>query len=295
MRNQISIHPSLSICLVILVLLVVSCSGGMNEELVYLKSKDGNFDLYQSDALGQWEKRLTTNEGWDWQAKWNPTLGSIVYYSYDSAGKFSVISQTLGGAKTALPFSELVNFQLTPDAEKIIFIERDSITSNIWRCNRDGTDREPLTETNGYNGRVAIHPEGQLIAFISDRTGTNELFSLDLISRELNQLTENDQIEKYLTWSPDGQKIALTMKPNEEAKEDVFIINADGTDLEQVTFTPYAEQEIAWSLSGDKIAFHGTSESDGDQIYTINLKDGSFVKVTSGDYYHGEPCWIPVN
>lgn len=279
----------------ILVLLAVSCSGGMNEELVYLKSKDGNFDLFQSDALGQWEKRLTTNEGCDWQTKWNPTLGSIVYYSYDSAGKFSVISQTLGGAKTALPFSELVNYQLTPDAEKIIFIERDSITSNICWCNRDGSDKEALTNTKGYNGRVAIHPKGQRIAFISDRTGTNELFTLDLVSRQLDRLTNNDLIEKYVSWSPDGNQIALTMKPSVESKEDIYIMNADGTGLERLTYTPYAEQEISWSLSGDKIAFHGTSDSDGDQIYTINLKDGSFVKVTSGDYYHGEPCWIPVN
>ena len=28
-------------------------------------------DLYKSDVLGQWEDRLTTNVGWDWQTKWN--------------------------------------------------------------------------------------------------------------------------------------------------------------------------------------------------------------------------------
>lgn len=279
----------------LLTLAIWSCAEQKGEALIYLKSKDGNYDLYRSDILGQWEERLTTNEGWDWQAKWNPKLESIIYYSYDVDGQFSVFSKGLNGATTKLPLGDLVNYQLTSDAEKIIFIERDSLKSNIWWCNIDGSEREALTNTEGYNGRVAINPSNTKIAFISDRTGINEIYTLDLESNKLNQLTDNDQIEKYLSWSPDGERIALTMKPNKAAKEDIFIINADGTGLEQLTFTPYAEQEIAWSLSGEMIAFHGTSEADGDQIYTINLNDGSFVKVTSGDYYHGDPCWIPIN
>ena len=101
-------------------------------------------------------------------------------------------------------------------------------------------------------------------------------------------------IAKYLSWSPNGRQIAVTMKPNEEAKEDIYVVDTESRCVSQITNTAYAEQEIAWSLSGEKIAFHGTTDNDGDQIYTINLMDGSFVKVTSGDLYHGEPCWIPI-
>ena len=178
--------------------------------------------------------------------------------------------------------------------KRIIYIERDSIKSNIWWCNVDGSDREALTKTQGYNGRVAVHPNEQKIAFISDRTGRNELFLLDLKTNALDQLTDNEMIEKYLSWSPNGRQIAVTMKPNEEAKEDIYVVDTESRCVSQITNTAYAEQEIAWSLSGEKIAFHGTTDNDGDQIYTINLMDGSFVKVTSGDFYHGEPCWIPI-
>ncbi len=274
--------------------LLVSCSQRQKEEIVYLKSKDGNFDLYKSDVLGQWEDRLTTNPGWDWQPKWNKTLQSIIYYSYDSLDNFSVRSRSLDGQVETLPMGQLINYQLTPDANKIIYIVRDSVKSNIWWCDLDGSNAEALTNTTGYNGRVAVNPVFNTIAFISDRSGSNELYTLNMDKNELEQVTSNNLIDKYLTWSPDGRRIALTMKSDEEANEDIYVMNADGSDLKQITFTPYPEQEIAWSLSGDKIAFHGTTENDGDQIYTINLKDGSFTKITSGDYYHGEPEWIPI-
>ena len=277
----------------IVVVLLSSCEQKIKEELVYLKSKDENFDLYKSDILGQWEERLTTNPGRDWQPKWNSELKSIIYYSCDSTGSFSVKSRQLRGNLITMPFGEPSDYQLTSDAESIIYTVRDSISSNLWTCKIDGTNGQALTATKGHNGRVAIDPSRNRIAFISDRTGTNEVYTLDLATRALFQLTNNQMIEKYLSWSPDGEQLAITMKGNKDDKEDIFIINSDGAGLKQLTYTPYPEQEIAWSLSGDKIAFHGTSESDGDQIYTINLKTGSFVKVTSGDFYHGEPCWIP--
>ncbi|MBO3697627.1 TolB family protein [Fabibacter sp. E12] len=275
----------------------ISCSPNLKEKtesLVYLSSRDGNFDLYTNDVLGQWERRLTTNEGWDWSPKWNEGLDKLVYYTNDTARNFSVIAITLNSNEVdTLPNSQLSNFQLTPNGERIVYIEGDNENQNIWWCKLDGSDRQQLTNSQSYNGRFSVSPSGNKLLFVSDRSGSNELYLMNLKTKEVDRLTDNNLIEKYNTWSPDGTKIAFTMREDKEGgKEDIYILDLQSKALKQLTNTPYAEQEIAWSLNGDKIAFHGTTD-DGDHIYTIDVVDRKFTKITSGNTYHGEPAWIP--
>ncbi len=288
------------VSILLLALLLAACASGdktLAEKLVYLKRANGNFDLYSSDVLGQWEERLTTNPGFDWQPYWNAGLGKMVYYTDDTSGHFSVVARDLSSGQTdTLPNSQLPNFKLSPDGQTIFYTMADGDVSNIWKCDLDGNNRFQLTNTNSYNGRFSISSDGEKLAFISDRTGSNELYSLHIASGELKQLTDNQLIEKYNTWSPDGKRIAVTMREEgEDTKEDIYIIELESGNITRLTSTPYAEQEISWSLSGKKIAFHGTSENDGDQIYTIDIADGKFTKITSGDFYHGEPAWLPAS
>ncbi len=287
-------HP-LFFCLL---MILAACSGNsskMGERLVYLKISDGNADLYSADVFGQWEERLTSGPGYDRSPKWNATLNKLIYYSNDSLGNFNVLSMDLRtGTTDTLPFSDLDNYQLSPDGRFIFYTVSEGETTHIWRVDIDGSNPEQLTHHEGYNGRFSISPNVEKMAFISDRTGTNQLFILDLKSMELEQISFFPLMAKYSSWSPDGKQLALCLAGDaEELQWDIWLYTTANGALERITNTVYSEQEIAWSISGRKIAFHGTTASDGDQIYTIDLVDGSFVKITSGNFYHGEPTWVP--
>lgn len=275
-----------------------SCSpneGINNEALVYLKVKDGNFDLYQSDVLGQWETRLTDQLGWDWSPKWLLGQEQLVYYSMDSLGAFFWLKRNLNGSNTDTLPSGLDNPQLSANGEWIYYTESDSSRTNIKRISADLSIDEYLTNTEDYNGRFQLDTDGRQMAFISDRTGTNQLYVMDLKNKSSKQLTEEPMIAKYSAFSPDGQQIAVCMAlPADDPKWDIYIIDIEAGELHQVTQTPYSEKEISWSLSGNKIAFHASTEADGDQIYTIDIADGKFTKITSGDHYHGEPTWVQI-
>jgi Tol biopolymer transport system component len=282
-----------------IIMLLTSCDstknsmGNFDQTLVYISDRDG-FNLYQIDELGQWEKQLTFEKGQEYNPKWNEGLRSVVYYSLSEEGDFrlKVLNSV---AMDSLAFLGMTDVQLFPDAKSILFTVKEEGGKGIWMSSLDGEGMKELISSDSNNGDISISPNGETMAFTSDRTGTTELFKLDLKTLELTQLTDNELVEKFSSWSPDGERIAFSMRENNDlAKADIYIINSDGSNQQQITNTPYAEQELAWSLDGKKIAFHATSIADGDQIYTINLEDGHFVKITSGDYYHGAPAWVKI-
>ena len=284
--------------LLLLVLLVWGCNSSdrVKEQLVYLKNADGNFDLYQSDLLGQWEERLTINPGYDWQPYWNEGLGKMIYYSNDSTGNFWVLAKDMKTDEVdSLPMAYLPDFRLSPDGQSIFYTISEGSVKNIWKCDLDGNNRYQLTNTQGYNGRFSLSPDGNKMAFISDRSGSNQLFIMDFEDDAIEQISFFPLIAKYSSWSPDSNRIAICLaEATDNPKWDIWLYSLEDKRLDRFTNTPYSEQEIAWSLSGKKIAFHGTTENDGDQIYTIDIADGKFTKITSGDFYHGEPAWVLV-
>lgn len=287
---------------IICVCLVMACSNPdekqvINEALVYTKNKKGNLDLYKSDVLGQWEERLTTNPAMDWSPQWMPEKKELTYYMYDNFGRFSWVSKTMRSQVVdTLPFSDLLNARLSPDGAYVYYSSEEGEGMQIKRRRIDGSEDELLMNEGYNNGRFSLDQQHKQMAFISDSTGTNQLFVMDLSTREIRQITSLPYVAKYHSFSPNGTQIAVCLaEPSQDPKWDIFIYDLQTESLQRLTNTPYSEQEIAWSLSGEKIAFHGASQADGDQIYTIDLADGKFTKITSGDFYHGEPVWVDGN
>lgn len=279
-----------------LVLLACSPEQRVEESLVYLVRKDANFDLYQSDLLGKWQRKITDNPGWDWQPRWNEGRQQLVYYSNDTAGHFSVIARDFpSGKMDTLPNSDLLNFQLSPSGKEVYYVEKEGDNSHIKRCPiNDPSASENLTNSDSYNGRFTISNDETKMAFISDRDGLNQLYLMDLVNKEVKQLTSGQMIAKYSSFAPDGMRIAVTLaEPSEDPVWDIYIVDLETLEISQLTNNPYSETEIAWSLSGEKIALHGITKNDGDQIYTVDLADGKFTKITSGKMYYGEPTWVP--
>lgn len=269
-------------------------NGKLRESLVYVSERNGNSDLYVVDVLGQWERRLTTSDNRDWLPKWNSGMKKLIYRTMDENQNSFVVAKIIDeDGRDTLTSAYLSNYQLTPSGQRIIYTQSNNGFQNIWWSNLDGMENAQLTDSESFNGSFSISPKGDMLLFVSDRTGQLELYLLNLETRELKRLTDNNLIEQYSTWSPDGNSIAYTMRTLEDGSaEDIYVLDLTSNRVTQLTKTPYAERELAWSTGGEKIAFHGATV-DGDHIYTIDVKDGKFTKITSGDAYHGMPTWVP--
>src|SRR5690606_2026819 len=88
--------------------------------------------------------------------------------------------------------------------------ERQESIYTVWA---DG-DSDTLTQLTAGDTRdlyPALSPMGDLIAFVSERTGNPELFVMDANGGEPRQLTElgTERLESP-SWSPDGARIVFS-------------------------------------------------------------------------------------
>ncbi len=104
----------------------------------------------------------------------------------------------------------------SPDGKRIAFTRymdrtQSQTTAEVFVMNADGTNPQRLTYNNVFDVDSAWSPDGRSLAFTSTRTGSWEVFVIELATRTLTQLTglEGDTGSGSPDWSPDGTQIVF--------------------------------------------------------------------------------------
>jgi dipeptidyl aminopeptidase/acylaminoacyl peptidase len=185
--------------------------------------------------------------------------------------------------------------RISPDGTQVVYTvgradrDNDRGTSQIWLSDIDGSNARRLTFSGDRNREGRWSPDGQQIAFVSDRLkGSSGLFVLPSrgpgeareVTRHLNPIGD-------LAWTPDGKTIAYTTSfdpdnPDEHAhpegrpqkvrvtrrldyKQDnrgylndvrsqVFVVEVASGDRRMLTRDPHDHVYPQWSPDGRRLA-----------------------------------------
>jgi len=153
---------------------------------------------------------------------------------------------------------------------------------------------------NFYNTSPTISPQGDKIAFISDRNDYFDVYVMSAIDGEILRKVVNGQRTKDfeelhlltpgLTWSPDGKKIALAVKSGEQ--DAIFVIDVESGDQEKYGFGLDQIFSVDWSPLGDKIAFAASRLQQSD-IYVYDFNTGQLTNLTNDIFSDSDPSWSP--
>jgi Tol biopolymer transport system component len=110
------------------------------------------------------------------------------------------------------------------------------------------------------------------LAFVSDRDGDGEIYTIRVDGRGLRKLTDNRFADTNPAWSPDGARIAFTS--NRHGNEELYVMDSDGRNVKRLTRNRAADYSPAWSPDGRRIAFVRRAGASGGEVFVISA-DGT--------------------
>ncbi len=137
-----------------------------------------------------------------------------------------------------------------------------------------------LTDYPALDYNAAFSPDGQSIAFVSERDGNLELYTIRVDGSGLRRLTDDFALDDHPAWSPDGRRLAFvsTRLPAAvpgQAWNAIYLMNADGSGVKRLSRAGTADYSPAWSPKGDLIAFASGSGKVGGTDLFVMRPDGS--------------------
>jgi tricorn protease len=270
------------------------------DKIYFLSDRDEHerMNLYVYDLNSKETKKLTNFADYDIKF---PSLGpkAIVFenggYIYrldlssEKATKVPVIvaDDLVSGRGGLTKVSDKVtNFEISPDGKRALFGARGEIFTIPAKY---GNTRN-LTNSPGVHERDSKwSPDGKWIAYISDRSGVNEIWIMPQDGQgEAQQLTKNGDTYKYqIFWSPDSQKILWSDK----------LLRLNYVDIEKKEVLEIARAEIAeirqycWSPDSRWIAYSKPEVEMMPSIYLYSLETKKTHEVTDGWYISVGPSF----
>lgn len=150
-----------------------------------------------------------------------------------------------------------------------------------------------------YDTSPAISPQGDKVAMITNKRGYFDVVVVSAITGEqIKTLIKGESninfeelniLNPNLTWSPDGEKIALSSKS--KGQDHLAIVDYNTGKVRMIQFPKLdAIGSVAWSPDGNKIAFDGNIGPYQD-IYVYNLNTQEFNNVTNDVISDYTPAW----
>lgn len=176
--------------------------------------------------------------------------------------KLIALQTNLNSTLWVAPADNLSNLQPVSKAQrdlawtadgKLVFSDRETIETDIWVANPDGSGKKQLTANNSIEQRPKVSPDGKFIVYVSNQGGRQNIWRMDIDGANLKQLTTGDG-EDFPTFAFDGRSVIF----NSISDGSVWTVPLNGGTATQITEEKCTRLSV--SPSGDKVAYFGKNE-----------------------------------
>jgi tricorn protease len=276
---------------------------------IYFNSdKDGKFNLYAYDVSSGKTSAATSFK--DWEVRWasSDDQSRIVY---ERNGELEILD-TKNNRPTKLNINVpddgvykrsrvvnaaqvLENIALSPKGERVLFGARGDVFS--VPVEKGGT-RNLTHSSNAHDKFPRWSPDGSRIAFISDRSGEDEVWVVAQDGMSAPQQITNGGVspaQRYAPeWSGDGRRIAFSDKDGK-----IYIYTFADKSLKQIVDAANGQiSDYEWSPKGNYLAFsmndRPASNNGGfNSVYVYDVLNNKLNRVTDPMFNSQNPTFDP--
>jgi Tol biopolymer transport system component len=118
-----------------------------------------------------------------------------------------------------------ISLDVSPDGQTIVF----DLLGDLYTMPITGGKATALTSGLAYDAQPRFSPDGKKVAFVSDRTGGDNVWILELATKDTTQLTQGNS-SSYVSpeWSPDGKYIVVSRSTSLFATAKLQMYHVDG-------------------------------------------------------------------
>ncbi|MEO8435189.1 MAG: S9 family peptidase [Pyrinomonadaceae bacterium] len=195
--------------------------------------------------------------------------------------------------------------RVSPDGKRVAYTvaqavmtpEKSEFVTQVYLANADGSDSYQVTFGEKSSTDPQWSPDSKWLAFASSRSGKNNLYLMRISGGEAEQITDVKTAVGAFAWSPEGTRIAFTMRdqPSDDeekaskGKDDsrwidenvkmshLYVINVqkDADDKRQPKKLTSGDYQVggdfSWATDGRTIAFTRTKMPKADYWTTSDL------------------------
>jgi tricorn protease len=176
-----------------------------------------------------------------------------------------------------------------------------SYLGDIWIANENGSGAQRLTDNKARDIYPRYSPDGNWIAFSSNRDGNYDVFVIAATGGKPRQLTFHTADDNVVGWSPDGKKVLFSSTRAKGVFPTVatlFEVSVDGG-VEEPVPTDWGAS-ASYSADGKKLAFmrhpsvwsrqhyRGAYAAD---LWVMDTSSKAYTKISGQDDYKGNWLW----
>ncbi len=139
----------------------------------------------------------------------------------------------------------------------------------------------------------AFSPDGKRIAFLTNITGTPQVWMIDASGGWPEQMTFYEDSVGFMSWSPDGTGLIFAKAKGGDENAQLYWMSPDGSQINALTNDPRVRHNIgSWSHDGKQISY-GSNKRDRNffDIYVMEVATGREELVYQQDGSNGAVAW----
>ncbi len=245
------------------------------DDIYFVSNRDGTFNIWKVPMAGGDPVQVTSHKG---EGSLYPSIssdgGTIVYERNFELYKLQTRNGKYAPARIALKtdyienphayrkFSKVDDFDISHDGKRVAFCTHGEIFTIPVEKGR----AVQLTDSPARDRRVCYDPKSERVAFISDRTGEEQIYIINADGTGLGQLTDTETLKPEVAWSPDGEYLSVV-----ESDNSLWIYNVEAKEGRRLIRPKEGRPfNVVWSPDGKWLAYARDNEDSWSDVYIMS-------------------------